>query len=365
MFANGTMVLTPKYQWTGGFEWITEPVFFLHVQKSGGNTLKRALELHTEPGLYVHLNAIDGYDARPDSGFVDRILKQKQYMTVVGHYFYRPIPGYRWISMIREPISRAVSHFYYWQRSNVQGYDVSSSEVLESESLSRPFLESNNLVRFSLDLDIRAALRLIDENTVVTGLTEKFSHSLLLYSELAAMPVIWCPQPLNTGTYPDPTDDERRRIADLIPAEIEFYHRARDIIERKMSEYGITDEIAEDLSRRTMRHFPLFYVGCNSSLPPLHSHQSILCIGATKFFDYFVEQSAFALRNDFKITLTDHRAELWGTETSGHTVIPIASALSHCYDLALITINLDQHYIYKMVANSCGAVAIPYNVLGI
>jgi hypothetical protein len=102
-------------------------LIYVHVPKTGGNSLRAAIGQHFSPDR-VHRDYAD----RPDDpsspmnldpiGFLERSRSEAAAQiadkdAVIGHFWikkYDSVPAKLRATMLREPISRAISHYFYW-----------------------------------------------------------------------------------------------------------------------------------------------------------------------------------------------------------------------------------------------------------
>jgi hypothetical protein len=104
-------------------------LMFVHAPKGGGSSVREALEEFFTPNLVFR-----DYDDRPlesDSpmnidrtSFLERFRKQRNGLlagkrAVIGHFWiakYQGIHAATCATILRDPITRAISHYFYWRK---------------------------------------------------------------------------------------------------------------------------------------------------------------------------------------------------------------------------------------------------------
>jgi hypothetical protein len=230
------------------------PDVFTHIGKSGGTTLSTTLRWVYGPGACYHIPA--GRPERPDRWFDETSARELEKIELVmGHAIYgahEQIPGScRYFTVLRHPIRRVVSLYYYiksgWPDSAVAS--MSLEAFLESNHrAARP----NDQVRFVSGLApeespskaLRRAKHNLKEEFAAFGLTERFDESLLLFREKLgwARPPVYVSSNVNrerptVEELPSDTVDAVRSHNEL---DLELYRfaseRFQSILENEYSE---------------------------------------------------------------------------------------------------------------------------------
>lgn len=152
-----TKTLAHRAYLTSQGENLTSPVIFFHVPKCGGTSVKAAILdrlgiLDYLRGRYFTLDAHASRESAEVLGTEMRILRENvlayevncspKPVFVAGHFIYsRPIhqkisEEYTAMTVIRDPIKRFVSQFFYNKNKSTQdhfGIDASIDEYLDSE----------------------------------------------------------------------------------------------------------------------------------------------------------------------------------------------------------------------------------------
>jgi hypothetical protein len=103
-------------------------LIFVHLPKAGGSSLSVAIEEHFSPARVLR-----DYDDRPNDptspmnldplGFLERVRNRNEAVlsgkaAIFGHFWikkYDNVAADRRAIILREPISRAISHYFFWK----------------------------------------------------------------------------------------------------------------------------------------------------------------------------------------------------------------------------------------------------------
>lgn len=169
---------------------------FVHIPKTAGTSLLNAITQR-----FGEHNVLPQYGHRPppDSwwqGAKDKAIvnfRQQvwphryvvghvpvtQYMDAQGNGVYAKRPGYRYMTFLRNPLDRAVSHYYYWHQinepQNPRWLQFHTEQWTLEEFLLKPDF-TNFHMRFTRGLDI-------DEFDFV-GIVEEFAQSMKLLGRM-------------------------------------------------------------------------------------------------------------------------------------------------------------------------------------
>ncbi len=164
---------------------------FLHIGKTGGTTLSTTLRWVYGASNCYHIPA--GRPEQPDRWFeeiCDRKLRNVD--LVMGHATYgahEQIPGEcRYFTMLRHPVRRMVS-LYYYIKEGWPDSDVASMSLEGFLKSTHRTAHPNDQVRFVSGIEpenrpsgaLRKAKRNLTETFTAFGLTEYFDKSLLLF----------------------------------------------------------------------------------------------------------------------------------------------------------------------------------------
>jgi hypothetical protein len=170
-------------------------VIFLHIPKAAGSTLHRVIERQYDKGAIFH---VSGTDVRGAIEAFQRLpLRSREKIACLKGHIPYGLHGYmaqpcRYITLLRNPIDRIVSHYHFVLRSPnhyLHGQVVSGDMTLEDYVKSGISSELNNGQTRQLaggmkedepaELLERAKRHLL-QGCVVVGLAERFDESLIL-----------------------------------------------------------------------------------------------------------------------------------------------------------------------------------------
>jgi hypothetical protein len=233
------------------------PIAFVHIPKTAGGTLKSVLsELYGRGALHDGGN----YLRDPERiGAQTFRLRGGQRITIghVPYGLYREhLPGdTRYITLLREPVDRVISHYY----RHLAGKPRTLPDALESGA---PQL-TNLMTRFlcghadilgklsdgALD-DAKANL----EGFAFVGFQERFDESLLLLLERLGLPSVayGASRHVNAGrpSIDELADEERAVIASYNQLDVELYRWARSRFDVELEARGDDLRVAVE----TLRH---------------------------------------------------------------------------------------------------------------
>ena len=183
-------------------------LIFLHVPKTAGSTFRHIIERQYNSNSILHLYASDFGEelAAISPNQIDRLR------VVMGHFYFgahnflsHPTT---YITFLRDPIERVISHFYYARHAPAHHFYDSARKMSLNEFVeysSRMSNESGTALGYFSDNDqtrqlagqcgvpsfgtssdelLKIAKKNLAEHFAVVGITEKFDHSLILISRL-------------------------------------------------------------------------------------------------------------------------------------------------------------------------------------
>ncbi|WP_165763767.1 sulfotransferase family 2 domain-containing protein [Halalkalibacter urbisdiaboli] len=165
-------------------------VIHLHMPKTGGTTLKKIIKKNYEPST-----SFDVYVDRQHLPNVLEDLSKNQIHCIQGHipfgiheYLNRTST---YITMLREPISRIISEYYFirnipWHTLHQQVIEMSLQEYQElphNHNLQTHYILGNKFGEELTEDDLEQAKKILTEHFSVVGITEMFDQSLFLMKE--------------------------------------------------------------------------------------------------------------------------------------------------------------------------------------
>jgi hypothetical protein len=179
-------------------------IIFFHIGKNGGTTLWAVLQRLYGKGRVLRVLEDDQGGQYNVYRQVEHILRETphKYDVIGGHLGRigvhealntRP---YTYITLLRNPISRTISLFFYAKRA---AHHWRYERMNEIEDLKAGLLQlpANHQVRCLADLpkgtdvteaDLETAKRNIDQKFAAVGLTERFDESLILFQQALGWP---------------------------------------------------------------------------------------------------------------------------------------------------------------------------------
>lgn len=247
---------------------------FLHIPKTGGMSMQTALKWIYNPGSCCSLPT--EFPLQPDQ--LRTALPAacvRRHDLIMGHFFYglhRHFEGeFRYFTMLRDPVRRVVSHYYYNKARNPETAlgSVPLDGFLESDSrIARP----NRHVRFLSGVDPaespQTALDIAKEHLsacAAFGITERFDESLLLFRRRLGWKAFpfYVRRKVNRErpTVDELPDDTLDAVRERNRLDIELYTFAR-----KRFEQALDDEFANlDAALRQFRRWNVLF---QSVAPP-------------------------------------------------------------------------------------------------
>lgn len=224
-----------------------EPVdFFIHVPKTAGTTMLRIIEDRYPAGSVESL-----YLAPPEEAAA-RIAKiGPQVRIVAGHVDYSysaNFPGpFRAFAMLREPVDRAISLFYFvkGEPSHPSHQAVLDGKIsIEEMSREQGGMQARFIAGFSTTEPVDDATLLAQAKThlvekiAVFGLTERFDETLLLLTKALGWPLRGYARKNVTKKRPSKEATDPALLAAIREAsavDVALYEFAREIFEERIA----------------------------------------------------------------------------------------------------------------------------------
>ncbi|MEY2422421.1 MAG: hypothetical protein QOI95_2488 [Acidimicrobiaceae bacterium] len=178
------------------------PTIFVHLQKTGGSTLRLIVRRQYAQGEFIGIlqpgreAQLAAYVASPEA--------RARVRAIYGHLPFAqmqalPIEA-RYITVLREPIARVVSHHAFAQRQPSRGVgaftqDMTLEQFVVSQPAARMVHNLQTRVLSRLDVEepvtratLDAAKRNLERHFVVVGITERFDEAVLLMRRVLGWP---------------------------------------------------------------------------------------------------------------------------------------------------------------------------------
>ena len=253
----------------------SETVVFLHVPKAAGLTLVlQFLELFYAPDEIYHIDA----EALKESTAELRglLTEQKERIKLLyGHFgfgYHELLPQpCRYVTMLRHPVDRVVSSYYYMRRSKEhRNYDALQSmslpEFVESDmvrnqvfngqtrllaGIENPHTPTAAEQRDCTEEDFAVAMTNLSGFTWV-GITERFDESvMLLCARMGWRPPFYVRQNARKGRASSRRvdDDLHRKILSMNEFDLHLYNRGLELLEDGLREEGVSLRLKTALYR--------------------------------------------------------------------------------------------------------------------
>ena len=177
-----------------------EVLFFLHIPKTAGTTLRNVL-YRQYPKQSIFTIDYRNWPIKAINELTDMNSSEKEELSLVmGHMEYGwhahfPNSAFTYMTMLREPVERIISHYYYERIKGRPFYDLANKYSLSEYLLYSNVNEiDNGLVRFlsgrlnttfgNCDrIMLEEAKENISRSNFILGLTEYFDESLIFYGD--------------------------------------------------------------------------------------------------------------------------------------------------------------------------------------
>ncbi len=235
-------------------------VIFLHIPKTAGTALQVMIrQQFRQSGIYE----LDNKDARRSmdifKGMADR--DKKKFRAVVGHMWFglhesMPKPC-TYITLLREPIDRVVSHYYYVRRMSahylhqeVISRNLSLKDYLEQKLSTELNNGQTRLLSGEMDENrypfgtcprelLDRAKNNLKEHFSVVGIQERYTDTLRLLEKVFGWKISYFHK--NVTSNRPALEDIPRRTIEVIrkynQLDIELYVYAREIFEEQLNKY--------------------------------------------------------------------------------------------------------------------------------
>lgn len=269
-----------------------EVLLFLHIPKTGGSTLRRILAR-----IYPLWETVRIYPPRmgDPEGYLRKVLadEERTVSCVVGHFPYglhESIPlSSTYLTMVRDPVDRVLSHYHFMRRTEDHPLHERAGSMTVREYVGDPsrWDVDNGQVRYLTDnltlphdrrykelgeRHLREAKRVLEQEDVIVGTTNRFDLSVLLAADRLGWPA---PHYIrrNVGSErpraEDLTEETLRLIKDRNRLDMELHRYAQKLLEKRTQDAGIGEEDVRAF-RRSNERYRLAYPVLHAPIPLIH-----------------------------------------------------------------------------------------------
>ncbi|AFY37235.1 hypothetical protein Lepto7376_0840 [[Leptolyngbya] sp. PCC 7376] len=272
------------YSTPSGLDTKKKFIVFLHIQKTGGISLQRIFRRKLGRSILGRVMGLLNRQTPPSE--VREIMRQKSMKDryFIGHFCYgidRDLPKpLVYMTFLREPVSRIISLYEYSVNNPTAYYhEHAVGKTLEEFALHTPLFElDNGQVRFIAGdsnsyfinqtpagecdeslLDL--AIKHIEEDFALVGLTEYFDHSVLLLKEIMDWNFSLYLR-RNTSKSKEKLNvspELREKIREKNNLDVALYEYAEKRLKQQLAEYQLDNEkIIADFRERNVIFNRLF-----------------------------------------------------------------------------------------------------------
>ena len=205
-------------------------IISIHIPKTGGTTFVDVLRKCAEEVLYLDYSQEGGLGSTalfrrgkrlkaPFDSVVDDLASLQGRSVIHGHFapkkYSGRFPDAVYVTWLRDPVERVVSHYFYWQRSYLPG-DARWEQVVAQKMSLEQFAQLD----FTRDVYSRWFSPLGVERFAFVGIMEEYDRSLELFRRLICPDIqldttLRNQNPNRGGNFYDLGPELRRKILEL------------------------------------------------------------------------------------------------------------------------------------------------------
>jgi hypothetical protein len=237
-------------------------IIFLHIVKTGGTTLRWALENQFTPStVYRCYESKGGTLAQVAAMSKQRKDRIRFFVTHYGYGVHEFLSKpFTYLTMVRDPVSRTISQYYDFFYKDGKGDCCTLSEYIHR----MPFDKQDNIqTRFIAGAinadnvtpqDLDRAKRNLENHFSVIGVLERFEESLALLCRIFDWPSITFVRRNKTKSRPDViplSERERKLLKNHNAYDEDLYKFCLDHFESQLANHQITPAYAQTVIRKS------------------------------------------------------------------------------------------------------------------
>ena len=232
-----------------------QKVIFLHIPKAGGSTLRSVLKrLYSKKEIFLIRSLKKN---KYTNAFIQLPAAEKENISLLmGHMEYglhEHFPNSKYISMVRNPVNRAISNYYFVLQSpyhplnkklvkeNISLFDYIDQDI--NRQLDNGMTRDLSGVGWKVDKCTPEMLALAKENIqnnfLLVGTMERFDESLLLLKKYLNWEEYPCYVRMNTNkkNREEPSKEVIELLKEKNQFDLDLYHWVTAELDKKVSEH--------------------------------------------------------------------------------------------------------------------------------